>query len=547
MTTLEMPYIMNVIIYVENSVVPLLPFINKKCKIACDSMKINPWNNPDDVLFDVQIIQKVFSNLDTFRIDPLLLEKFEQQLPLNHYENIELDKESLSIENYRFYNDLQTKCHILFNGDEVINDRKSIYLFGYNYEILKQISQLRQVQHIYLNRDSIPSKKEAKLLNTYSKDYKITIFLSPLEWKDYFKHGIELCEKIIILTKVHGSLCVIPHYDEIDYCIHLFDNIENMMIFEKLYLPTKLILDDISLNYIDVTPFHYITKIVIVEHDILPKSILKLPYSTQKIVVKKYPYKNINTEIVNWNDLTHLQEIQDDHQLNVPYPQIKKKKFTTNHRTLYNVFQSFIELLCLMYLLMYSIFHIKSIIISSFDKNVIYQEAYNHVFYYNHLCLLTIFLHCFSNPIKSWNQVLFITMNLNILIYPYSLLSYTSSFWIYLLALFTYLLLISHSLNINKYLNITHYDVNTILNILLHGYWFKITTTKQIVNKIYPVCKNIEKCSLFFYVTMNNIGLVISFIYSTGFISYIGFILFTIFVGAMIYFVLTYLCYFLNT
>ncbi|KAL7720890.1 Uncharacterized protein QTN25_002102 [Entamoeba marina] len=129
MTTLEMPYIMNVIIYVENSVVPLLPFINKKCKIACDSMKINPWNNPDDVLFDVQIIQKVFSNLDTFRIDPLLLEKFEQQLPLNHYENIELDKESLSIENYRFYNDLQTKCHILFNGDEVINDRKSIYLF----------------------------------------------------------------------------------------------------------------------------------------------------------------------------------------------------------------------------------------------------------------------------------------------------------------------------------------------------------------------------------------------------------------------------------
>ncbi|KAL7718992.1 hypothetical protein QTN25_003935 [Entamoeba marina] len=507
-------------------------------------MKINPWKNPNDILFDARIIQKVFPNIQTFRIDPALLYKFGEYLPLNHYENIELVEETISIENYSFHDNLKTKCHIAFNGDVANNDTKTVYLYKYNIETLKYISQLKEVQRIYLNRESIPSIQEANLLNRYSNDYKITIFLSPSKWNDYFKRGIELCKTIVMATKVYGKLCVIPHHENIDFCINPFENVHNMMNFEALYLPTKFILKDVFVNYIDLTPFHYITEIVIIEHATSPKIYIKLPNSTQKLVVRKNSTRNDYAEIVNWKDLKQLQEIQDNHRFNIPYPQIKKKKFMTNHRTSFNIFQSLIELLCLIYLIMYTIFHIKSIISSNFDSNIIYQEAFKHIFYYSHLYILGIYLDLFYYRIKNFEQILFIIINLNTLLYPYSLFFYKSTFWIYLPTLFTYSLLISHFINFLKYSKMTHCDVNTYLNIILHGYWFKITTTKQIVNKIYPVCEKITSYNFFLFIFMNSIGLGISFIYSTGIISYIFFILSASFFGMLIFFGVIIYCIF---
>ena len=67
---LEVPYIMNVLLYVESKSLLSVMLVSKKCKEACNGMKKNPWNGRvENSVEELKLMNKLFPQLNTLRID----------------------------------------------------------------------------------------------------------------------------------------------------------------------------------------------------------------------------------------------------------------------------------------------------------------------------------------------------------------------------------------------------------------------------------------------------------------------------------------------
>ncbi|KAL7721662.1 hypothetical protein QTN25_001319 [Entamoeba marina] len=302
---------MNVLLYIENGMILTIPQISKKCKNACDAMKINPWKNPTTPLQDIQNIKNIFPFIQTLRVDIKTIHQYENEIDFDCFENIEIIKNS-PFHICEVPSKLRSKAHIAFKEKYINKTVYKVYLNHFSITTSNIFQKYSNIRYLFLIFSSPPTLNEVNILNKYSYSISITIKL--------------------LKDDIVDSLYIVPQEEPIDFCLYPLESINNMKLFEKYYLPTKLRRINNQQEFTDLTRFKYVKCVTLIPSANTPKNYIQLPTSTEDIVVEKFNKVIDHTEIINWKDLNNLQRIQDHHQLYIPYPQIKKKKkYHFNH------------------------------------------------------------------------------------------------------------------------------------------------------------------------------------------------------------------------
>ncbi|KAL7711847.1 hypothetical protein QTN25_010489 [Entamoeba marina] len=486
-------------------------------------MKINPWKNSTTPLQDIKNIRKVFPRIQTLRINKSTIKQHYEQINILCFDNIEIVKDT-PLQRFKLPPLIRNKAHIAFKEKDINNTVYTVYL---DYCLIATIGKIRRypnIRHLFLILSSPPILDEVNELNKCSNSIHITIKLSNSDL-ELFVHRENLSKKIHVVTNIFNSLYVIPQEESIDFCLNTLRSIDNMILFEKFFLPTKLIRKNDGNVLTDLTYFEYVKEIKLIPTGNAPKNYIKLPTSTEDIKVDEFNKEIDHTEIINWKDLNNIQRIQDFHQLYVPYPQIKKKVIDFPVTLKSEKVGAFLSSCCIIYFLMSIIYRTTNIIYSNYNGDVVYESIFKHFFYYYHIYLIFLEYAYFTDPKfhfnKSYSHWIYPIL---LLWYPYSLLFYKSTIWLYLFSFLTIPLTGQLILTIFMCLKRTHFDLNVLLTKYLHGYWINIKTETKLVKILFPIYETISICGLLLFLFCIPIGLIISLINMQGILRYVNII-----------------------
>ncbi|KAL7722991.1 hypothetical protein QTN25_000573 [Entamoeba marina] len=490
-------------------------------------MKINPWKNITDVQRSIYNIQKTFPRIETFRIDLDSLLAYGESSFLKKIKNFDLVKDSIIPQFTKLPQYLLGKCHLAFSLDDITTNTRIVILNTFTIQILKQIQQLRYIQKLYLKIDYIPYSEEIIELNECTKTMNVTICF-PSNILKQLKNKKHICSKINIVSLILSSYYVIPRHDDINFYDDLINETDTMILFEKYFLPTTICINSHVNNFVDLTPFQYVQNVKLNPIFEVRKIYIKLPISTQTITLEQNKYNLGEIEVVNWNELNNLQEIQDHHQLSIPYPQIKKKKFIKQFVSSLDAILAMFNIICALFTITSFIFHIINIIYSDWDISYIQQASFYHFFVYLHFVILIFVIETFKNFYSGIiGTFVFCLSCVMLLWYPYSLLFYQSTYLIHLFTLLTIPTTFGHFIVASSHLRLTTADYNTFLNKLLHGYWFDLVTSTKLVNIFGTMIDNTSLLSMAIILFTLPVGLIVSFFNLNGMLSFfslLGFI-----------------------
>ncbi|KAL7712091.1 hypothetical protein QTN25_010274 [Entamoeba marina] len=300
-------------------------------------MKINPWDSSFHSLNDIQIVLNIFSGLQTFRVDYKTLLKHKEHPIFQTIENIELIKQSNFPESKHYPKFIRDKAHVAFSFNQINLSTRVVRLKNYSKSFLQ-----------------------------FSDD------------------RIELTRKIIVTINTHNNLYIVPHELASDVVLSPFSSNQNTLIFDKYFLPTKILLRNNEINFSDLTLFQYVKDITISPVGNTPKAYIKLPISIENIEVVEKKLNYDHTEIINWGDLINLKKINDHNQIYVPYPQIKQKITSPEtHKTVSTLCKIYcaLNMLTVLYFIISVCYHGITIIYSLFDFDVIYYSSFQHFFW----------------------------------------------------------------------------------------------------------------------------------------------------------------------
>ncbi|KAL7720775.1 hypothetical protein QTN25_001995 [Entamoeba marina] len=362
----------------------------------------------------------------------------------------------------------------------------------------------------------MPTNDEIKELNNCVNSMQVTLHLRFSVLTLFFQKRNLLDSRINITFTQFKSLYVIPQSDNIDFCIHPLTSINNMLEFERYYLPTKLIINNYINNITDLTPFHFIRDISFERVYNNPKQFFKLPHSTEVVNVVNDSEIIGRIEIMNWNDLIHLQEINDQHKLHIPYPQIKKKKFTTqlNELSMLETIGFIGSVFTIIYSILSFMYLITNIIYLKHDMNDIHNASFKHYFVFYYLFFFILTLGYMVNDqftlkysFKYWISLLLLLWN------PCIFIFYQSTIIIHLLTLFTIPLSLMKISAISFFSHLKHYELNTYLQVIFHGYWINNILEKQIVDKWFNTFQSVTTFFAAAFFISIPISSIISFFY----------------------------------
>ncbi|KAL7712510.1 hypothetical protein QTN25_009834 [Entamoeba marina] len=295
-------------------------------------MKINPWNNCGNLSTEIKRIKTTFPNIQTFRIDDISYDIFGDKPLFQKFQKIDIVHSLLGDPFYYEPNILKDKCLIAFSLKEVGKYTRTVYLTKYSFNTFDLIQRYKNIKFLFLKRDTPPTTIEIQKINACSKTIKIAILLKNTDVNSFIENN-DLTQNVILLTISVGCLCIVPTYTNIDFSISPLNSIKTLTLFENQYLPTKLLIEtnNILSNYLDLTPLKYVKEITFSTITPQPQNYFKLPKSIKNI---NFDYINdyIHINIMNWNELNNITEIDDHFQLDIPYPQITKRKLE-NQRT----------------------------------------------------------------------------------------------------------------------------------------------------------------------------------------------------------------------
>ncbi|KAL7715999.1 hypothetical protein QTN25_006691 [Entamoeba marina] len=526
---LELPYLMNIWLYIQNNDIINIPFISKRCQDSCRAMKTNPWLNPNkNPKHDLDIIFQTFPRIETLRIDYKSLVETQKESCMKNILIIEIVGQNYTsnkeIDNEEIINKLKTtfNCNINKRTTKMVLNETD-----YTHDIFGLIKKHKRIKNVHFKYLIIPEEDEIQYLNEIGTSKKVVVDVLVEDVELLILLRQMLIKDVSIILRTIEPYIVVSYFESYEFCINPFNDQETMSLYEKYYLPLTLHIESLINDHYNFKTFKYATKIYFDDKYVktptqltLPTTITHIDLNNSSKDAKKY------FKIVNWKELNNVKSILDYENLDIPYPHIKYErcKNKVEQTRLCEKLRGWFSFMCGIYLLILTLMLLYSILFQPFDLDVLFTQVYNqvliHVYllasYYIILDLLAVADP--SKQIKAFNYIMLI-YSLSIIYYGITLQYYASTYWILLICLtnipiqsLSYFLLSFGQFNISEY-TLFKYIYITFKHLKLSNF---------ITSIIFPIVKNypiISTLSLVYWFFIHCIGLMIAIFFTPWLIS----------------------------